>query len=595
MSMGNMNKPKFDPSKPFDLATDAHEGTQAKTPSRAPSEKPPFNPGAAFSVADLPPDNGSVNEGVSQTSPGQAAEAPRADLGDQLQTQLESFGNTVTMGHLPHIQAIFEKYLSPDAVAAVDEELRAKGFDVPERSYVQARDENIARQDAQAKRNPESAVTGALGAMAVTAPIMSAVAGGNAAVQGLGGFSRLRNAAGTGFAFGALQNPGDEAGVVNPLQGSERLSNAKFGAAIGTGGQAIGDGVAKIGSTIKNAPEMLDRLSKVKAFKAAGAMLKDFRAARGDKAAEEVGETLLNKNIVSAGDTIDDIYTKTTAAKNEAGQKIRNIYSDVKTFLSNSAQNLKPKEQQLLQMTSLDGKVARTKITNRLNKFQQNKAGATQVQGKIDSVLAEIEKLPDDIGDWLEYRNSVDDLINYAKEQKDLPLYQQQLHGVRDEMTKMIQNRVRAVGKIVKDPDMISNLRSTNKEFGQLATVERFAKDRVARDNANRFFSLGDRVTSSAGATIGALSGDTPEERIKNGLIGFVGGRIAGKYGRHSTAMAARGAQALGKALQKPAAFAKFGEPLIEAAKRSPQEFQSLIQQFSQNPEFQKLSTIGAH
>jgi hypothetical protein len=149
---------------------------------------------------------------------------------------------------------------------------------------------------------------------------------------------------------------------------------------------------------------------------------------------------------------------------------------------------------------------------------------------------------------------------------------------------------VRVVGKITKDKNLINELRQANKEYGQLATAERVAKDKIARESANRFFSLGDRLTGGAGAAIGASTGNTPEERIKNGLIGLVSGSVAGKVGRYSLPVAARSAQKLGNALKQPANFAKYGEKIIEAAKRSPEEFQALINQFGKDPEFIKLA-----
>lgn len=520
------------------------------------------------------------------------------NVADSAQIQLESAGNALSAGYLPQLQAGFEKVNNfiASPTGDVDEKLKAQGFKLPEeKSYVQMRDENIKRQEAQAERNPYAAAAGTVAGIATTLPVAGA---SNLISKGVGGFSRLMNSAATGGAFSALANPGDVEGVVNPVQLAERSSNAYKGGALGAAGQTGGEAIAKIGETVKKAPGSLEKLAKIKAFKAAGAMLKDFRAARGDKAAEEIGETLLSKNIVKAGDGIEDIAAKTSAAKNEAGQTIRGVYGKVRDHINNLAADTSPqgiKAQSLIQKTALSGDEAALRVETRLSKFQKNNLGNTEVKGKMDEVLTDLKALgPDaDISDWLAARNSLDDRINYSKKMGELPLLQQQLQATRDEMTKMLQNRVRTLGKVVKDPELITTLRQANKEYGQLATVERFATDRVARDNANRFFSLGDRISSGAGATIGVASGNSPEERIKNGLIGFVGGRVAAKYGRHSTAMAAKGAQTLGKALQKPANFAKYGEPLIEAAKRSPEELQALIQQFAQDPKFQKLSTQG--
>jgi hypothetical protein len=74
------------------------------------------------------------------------------DLADRAQTQLESFGNTVAAGYLPHLQALQEKYLMPNPNAEVDTQLKAQGFNTEEEpSYVQMRDQNIKRQESHHK------------------------------------------------------------------------------------------------------------------------------------------------------------------------------------------------------------------------------------------------------------------------------------------------------------------------------------------------------------------------------------------------------------------------------------------------------------
>lgn len=565
-----------------------------KEPSREPSgsngkpwEKYGRSP-SQFPVSTLGEDNGSVNEG----QPLQAAQNPQmGGIGDRAMTQLESFGNAVSFGYLPQIQAAFEK-INPDPSGGLDDELRAQGFTVPSQDYVDLRDENIMRQEGQTGRNPYDSAAGMVAGIATQAPIIATTAGmaGLGKVPGL--VARTKDAIATGFGLGAVTNPGDIQGQVNILQGAERLKGASIGGTTGALGQAGGEAIAKTGSAIKNAPAALEKLSRTKAFKAAGAMLKDFRNARGDRSAEEVGEVLLSKGIVKAGDSIEDIANKTTLAKNEAGQKIRNVYDEVKNRLASMGPNLRPREVKLLDSTKLNGNKIAGDIRVRLLKDQKSMVGATEVKGKMDEILADITALGDDasIADMLAGRNSLDQRINYGKKMGELPLLQQQMSAARQEITKAIQNRVRAVGVVVKDKSLIKTLKDSNKEFGQLSTVENFATDRIARDNANRFFSLGDNVTSGATGAIGALTGDTPEERLKNGLIGFVGGRLTAKYGRHSTAVAATGAKRLAEALKKPAAFAKYGESLIEAAKKSPQEFQALINQLGKDPEFVKLS-----
>jgi hypothetical protein len=83
----------------------------------------------------------------------------------------------------------------------------------------------------------------------------------------------------------------------------------------------------------KNSPKVLDTVAKVKAFKAMGAMLKDFKMATGQNSPEEIGDTLIKKNIVSAGDTLEDMAKKAAVARQETGQKIKEVYSKAREAL----------------------------------------------------------------------------------------------------------------------------------------------------------------------------------------------------------------------------------------------------------------------
>lgn len=578
------------------------ERIPAQSPGLSPAEQARLNELEAkygrspsqIPMNNLPKDNGSVNEG----NPAQAQPSrPLLDeLGDRAQTQLESFGNTVSMGYLPHIQAAFEK-INPNPTANVDEQLRAQGFQIEDPSYVQMRDENILRQQDQAQRNKSDAIAGTLGGMAVQAPLIAKTAAQFGAGQVPTVIGRIKDSVTTGFGLGAISNPGDTQGQLNVLQGTERLTNAGTGGALGAAGQAGGDALAKAGSAIKNAPKTFDTISKVKAFKSVGAMLKDFRAARGNNSPEAIGETLLSKGIVNAGDSLEDMAEKLTTSKQETGQTIRNIYKGVGDYISGASktQQLTPRQIKLLDGTKLNGQKIAGDARVEIIKAFKNNPGNQEAKAKVLSALDDIAAMGDDIDiqDMLESRVNLDAQINYAKKMNDLPIVQQQLKTLRDKLHTAIQTRVRAVGVVVKDKELINQLKTANKEYGHLATAEAIAKDKISRESANNFFSLGDNLSAGAGATIGAASGDSLEDKVKNGLIGFVTGRVASKYGRYSLPMISRASKKLGEALKQPANFAKYGEPLIEAAKRSPQEFQALLNQLGKEPEFAKLATPG--
>lgn len=559
----------------------------SKTATRAPSQ----------SLKDLPmtePSYDGFNPDTylqAKQAPQEAAKPQGSSLSDRYLTQLESFGNAVSLGYLPQIQAAFERF-NFDPSGGLDDKLREQGFTVPSQDYVDLRDENLARQQGQAERNPLDSTIGTIAGAVASTPLITNGAkllnGGKAA---LSGFGRLKDSASLGAALGLVTNPGDTEGVVSPMQSMERLKGAGTGALIGTAGQALGETVGAVGNAVKKAPETLDKIAKTKAFKAAGAMLKDFRSATGQNAPEEIGETLLKKGIVNAGDTLEAITEKTGVAKKETGQAIRNIYQKVNEFIHNGTGNLSQKEKRLLDITNLDGKKLADNVRAKLSNTFKNNLDNSEAKKRLLDVVENLEGMGSniDLQDLLDARINLDESINYSKKIQDLPIVQQQMKLVRDTLHKAIQNRVRVVGRVVKDKELINQLKLANKEYGHLATVQKIAKDKVSRESANRFFSLGDRMTGGAAGLIGAATGDSPEDRVRNGLLGLVGGAAAGKVGRYSLPIVARSAEKLGKALQTPANFAKYGEPLIEAAKRSPAEFQALLNRFGKTPEFQTL------
>jgi CRISPR/Cas system CSM-associated protein Csm2 small subunit len=180
----------------------------------------------------------------------------------QGQAALEGFGKGASLGYLPQIQAATEKYITNPLVEATT------GVELPaeEKDYVTLRDRNIARQKQLAKDNPKttlaSEILGGVTTGIATAPLMPAVApaatvGGRIAQVALQG-------AKAGATYGAVMNPGDEAGKVQPLQVKERIENAGKGAATGA---ATAGAIATLAETPAIAKAAADKLKKAIASK----------------------------------------------------------------------------------------------------------------------------------------------------------------------------------------------------------------------------------------------------------------------------------------------------------------------------------------
>lgn len=162
---------------------------------------------------------------------------------------LESFGNSAAMGYLPQAQAALEA-----PMAWIGDKLT--GSDVYDNlpSYVERRDQHIARQEAQNKAHPGAALAGgAAGALASAALPGGAIAKG---MKGASAAAKIGAGALQGAATGALYNPGDEKGVVDPLQAGPRAANAALGAGVGGLMSGVGAGVSRLAEKHR----MIDRV-----------------------------------------------------------------------------------------------------------------------------------------------------------------------------------------------------------------------------------------------------------------------------------------------------------------------------------------------
>ena len=272
--------------------------------------------------------------------------APAPPQTSALETGIESFGNQASFGYLPQIQAATEP-LVQGAMGLfgdnIDEKLRAQGFNIQESApttYLQRRDENIARQQLQKSENPDAALYSGL-----AGGLVSGIAtGGALGSLGLGGRAasfggRLAQAAGTGAVTGAIRNPGDTQGEVSPFQPTERAENMALDAATGAVFQGGLEGAGKIGSLLKNAPKTLKSYSELKALKGSGAMLKDFRTAFEKGKAYKLGEAAIDEGLIAMGDDIADVAQKAKAVKGEVGNNIGKVYDKADELASEAIKN----------------------------------------------------------------------------------------------------------------------------------------------------------------------------------------------------------------------------------------------------------------
>lgn len=335
-------------------------------------------------------------------APAQAAKPSDADLYQQYLSEtknqpqeqktsapesfIQHFGNAATFGYLPQIQAAVE----PAIQAVADKFLPSdpQGFQVqqaPAQDYIQRRDQYIQDQNTMSQEHPTASLLGTIGGA-----ISGGVATGGAIAKGVGAGvglvapemgaqiangvragtigQRLRNAAAIGGAIGAVRNPGDTQGEISPLQLEDRAKNTATDAALGGVIQGGGEVLGKVGSAIKDASGTLKNYSQLKALKASGAMLKDFRKAFGNSRANELGQAAIDEGLIGVGDDIHAIAQKAKSAQSEVGNNISKIYDSADEIAAPAiANNPKTKMSQMIdqELSNMKADIAQSQAGKR--------------------------------------------------------------------------------------------------------------------------------------------------------------------------------------------------------------------------------------
>lgn len=432
-----------------------------------------------------------------------------APLG-KAQTTLEHGANALSLGYLPQMQAA--------AAPLIYKGLNAlTGQNVEPDSYVNERDQNIKRLEAEQTENPKTALASQVGGGVLGAAIVPM----GAAAEGAGIGKAALQGARFGAGYGFLQNPGDTEGEVNPLQLKDRVENAGQGLATGgiTGG--VTGAAAKVLRGAAGASENLKSLAETQAVKASGADLKSFRALEGKDKTNDIGRYLLDRGIVQAGDTVESVAQKAEAHNKQAGVLLDDIYGQ-------TAKALKDPEV-AAKMPGFNPVKDKDAILSDVAKQLGNATGKKQAVEKIGAYL---DQLAEDHGDVVlsprvanDVKSEIDKTINYLRNPLTKePAGESAFKAARGVLAKKIEASVDFLGKASGDDDLASKLKSANREYGFSKQAAEMATDRVQRNNTNRMFSLTDTLAGAAGGTAGSVAGSAMGgDMRRSGEMGLIG------------------------------------------------------------------------
>lgn len=414
-----------------------------------------------------------------------------------------------------------------EGLASLEQGGKGAGYNIPKaisaakQGFQQGRQETVAEQDRISEARPGlSAVANIAGSIA-TAPLLP--------IKGLKGAVAL----GTGMGVG---------------EGASRANTkGEFAASVGTGAAAgaLGFGVAKAaGGTLNAASSKLQNFGETKAFKAAGAMLKDFRKAFKHEKVNELGRTLLDNGIVKSGDDVASIAQKSESLKQQTGQQIGEIYQKVQSVMSdpNKMGALPPEARLQIMASGFKPKQDAEALKLLIESEFKGKPGSTKVINQVGQVIDEISVNGDDLTpkQALEIKGQIDGLINWSKKSNEMPDVQQGLMTVRNFISEKINHQVGLIDQVVQSPQSKELLR-LNKLYGNLSEITSIAKDKISRENSNAMFGLRDTGFAIGGAGVGAV-GPLQQGDLEGALKGAALGATAG--------LASKGARMYGNAIQ---------------------------------------------
>lgn len=459
------------------------------------------------------------------------------------QTALEQGGNALTMGYLPQLQAAAQ----PAIFGLMN---KITGQNIEPDSYVDARDASVKRLADQQEQNPKTALAaqvggGLLGAVATPIP-------GGPARSLLGAIGR---GVGVGAVQGALQNPGDAEGVVDPVQLGARAENAKTGAVIG-GVSSAAAGLAKKGlDALANSGETLKKIGRTQAVKASGAMLKDFRQLMGKDMADDVGQFALDKKLVQAGDTYESVAQKAEALNSDAGSRLKQIYETAKksipSALEASGKDIdKLSDDEFFAMAKTgfnplrDGESIIEAAKDKLGDAVGAKSALRRLSNYLKTLTVKYGDTTLDPKTANDIKSAIDLEINYSRNPLSRePDVETAMSAARKFLAKKIDDHIAFIGKFSGDPKAAEALREANRDYGYSKQIMNMASDKVARESSNRMFGLTDTIAGSAGGAAGAVAGsvlgdkhDAIELSALGALVGGAGNKLARTYGNAALA-----------------------------------------------------------
>lgn len=396
-------------------------------------------------------------------------------------------------------------------------------------------------------------------------PIVGSLVGGVAAGAGTLGTGAVVGG-GLGYAAGKELEGlakqyllGEEAQSVKPLDQVSRVAgNVAEGLTAEMGGQILGKGIEVAAPYVKKAVsktgEVLGTAAEKFAVNATGAT--GSQAAKFEKGA---GRELLDRGIVRAGDTAENIAKRAGKAKDIAVSMLDDVLKnlDEKGVIANVENVVKELETTVAELKATPG----------------NESVIKQIQNQIDTLYERgASSLPVSVGE--QAKRNFQSQVNYFSPEAEKKGATHVAEAFRKESER---------AALEASPELASKFTEAKKTYGLLKPIQEAAERRANVLNQSPFGGLGDVVAAGAG---GAVAGP----------IGYAGGAATAVARRliapRVSSTAAVGLNNISKALaNRPQAFGKFAKILSDANARGATALAAkhfILQQT--NPEYQQVT-----
>jgi hypothetical protein len=477
---------------------------------------------------------------------------------------LESFGNAVTLGYLPHIQAAVEQII-PDPNAALDADLRAKGINIEGagHDYVESRDANLKRQALQREEHPYASAAGTVGGILSGGALIGAAGLG---VRGATTAAKIGSAARTGAILGAAQNPGDIEGEINPVQLDARAINSGIGALTGAAVQ----GAVEVAPTLsQRVSQFLRDKAEKRAFKALGPDLRAVRQNHSKERINDIGRTLLDEGVLDSPTSYGGIANRVEKASGVKGQQIDEILSgldDEVSAMNRQQPGVVPAGVRAPQPSAgIDRKAIAKAMRDELLKGvkDQDIPGSTAKNAKMGALIDEFESGGDDLLGLLETelkKRKVGKEINWNRlPGADIPDEERVLRSLYTKLKSGVEDAAEAV----EGASGKTAFKDAKRNYGNLEEAANIATNKEQREIANRFLSPSDYWAGGVGAVIGGTRGETVEDRLKNVALGA-------SVGLGNKVLRTQGNQVLAKGLDKASRGAELPQKVLEMIQANP-------------------------